>query len=156
MLRYFVLWFKYRPILLNNKKVLRELKRHIARCVASPWPGGGGGTYLRVSPFPCPGWGGYLPWLGVHTLGYPLPPVLVRGYLPWLGGTYLGVPPPPILARGGTYLGAPLPSILTWPRGYLPWLGVPTLGYPSPHPGQGEVPTLTRWVPTLGCPSLPS
>ena len=101
---------------LKNKTVLlRERKRHTARCVASarhavpvgeggylPWwlvptlggtyPGGVRGTYH--------GGGGYLPWWGrgIHTLvggwgylpwwgGWGVPTLVGWGYLPRLGGT---------------------------------------------------------------------
>ena len=73
-------------ISLNKKVLLREHKRHTARSVASPRPGG---TYL--------GW-------GVLTLGYPFPHAdLARWYLPWLGVPTLGYPLPHLdLARVGT------------------------------------------------------
>ena len=95
--------------------------------------------------------GGYLPWMGVPTLGYPLPhPDLAsggggtyrgqrrgwgEGYLPWMGEGYLPWSTPPLswLGQGVTYIGQG--------EGYLPWCtphsdlawGVPTLEYPLPH-----------------------
>ena len=141
----------FRNTNVNKKVLLRERKRHTARHVASPWPGGGGyppilpsshpdlaregeslplsggggeGTYLRVAPpliLTWPGGGGYLPWLGVPTLGYPHPDLA--------GGTYLGVPP----------------TLLTW-------LGVPTLGYPYPPDLAGGLPTFARGYLPWGTP----
>ena len=114
----------------NYKKVLlRELKRHTARRVASARGGGGyllwpgvptlgtpspsilswpGGEPTLGYPFPLSwpgrGRGTYLGW-GVPTLGYPSP------VLTWLGGggTYLGQGGGTYLGRGGTYLGRGTP-----------------------------------------------
>ena len=104
----------------NKKVLLRERKRHTARCVASPWGGGG------------------LPTLagGVPTLGYPFP-------LSWPGqrGTYLGQGVP-------TMEYSLPPSWPGWGDTYLEWGGggVPTLGYPLPVLTWlgGGVPTLVR------------
>ena len=103
----------------NNKVLLRERKRHTARPVASPWPGGGG-----VSTFG----GGGATYLGRRRgtyLGWGVP-ALAGGYLPWLEGTYLGrggggvlaLARVPILAgvyllRLGEY--PPLPGLLPSP-----------------------------------------
>ena len=100
---------------LNKIVLLRERKRHTARRVASPWPGGGGGTYvawestylsrgvptLDGGTYLGGGWylpwpDRYLPWLGGTYLGQGTP-TLAGGYLPWPGGVPIlaGVPPPP-------------------------------------------------------------
>ena len=111
-----------------NKKVFH--KRHTACGITCPSI-----SYL--------GGGGYLPWKGVPTFGYPLP-------LSWpgLGGIHT-------LDRGrGTYLGVPLrqPDLA---GGYLPWIGVTYLGVPPPPPCPDLASTYLGWgVPTLGS-SLP-
>ena len=57
-------------ILPSHKKVLlRERKRHTARHISSPWPGGGDVPWRTPPPI--------LTWLGgVGTLGYPHPDLL--------------------------------------------------------------------------------
>ena len=86
--------------------------------------------------------GGYLPWQGVGTLGYPLPPrpdLAGGGGVPTLAGREagtLGYPfPHPELAGGVGILGYPSP-ILTWLGRYLHWPGgrylrVPTTSWPG-------------------------
>ena len=141
-----------RTTLWNKKVVLREHKRHTARCVASPW----GGTYLGWRGegvptlargrgyLPWPGGSGYLPWPGEGV------PTLAGGrgnYLSWGEGV-------PTLVRGrGTYLGLG-EGVLTLAggRGYPPWWGGTYLGWGEggTHLGWGEgVPTLAGGVPTL-------
>ena len=119
----------------NKKVLLRERKRHTERSASS--------THMLSYP------GGWVPWWGECTLGYPLPhPDLAGGTVDTLGGgIWMGW-------RVGT-LGYPFPPIGTW-WGKVPWgtsspmsgpdrglgtldtpphrdlVGVDTLGYPSP------------------------
>ena len=94
----------------HKKVLLRERKRHTARCVANPWQGGtylgqGGGvpTLAREEGYlPWPGGGGtYLGWEeGVSTLAGGGVPTLAGGISTYLGQgewvpTLAGVPPPP-------------------------------------------------------------
>ena len=105
---------------IQNKKVpLCERKRHTARRVASPWPGGvtylgQGGAYL------C--WGGtYLGWGGTYLCwGYlPWP----EGYLPWPGEGYPPWPGwgnPPRCEKTKT-----LPSPILWMQAVIILVNLP-------------------------------
>ena len=125
---------------LNKKVLLRERKRHTARCALSTpyvvlpgypsqqgtppsWPGGG---YLtRVPPLSWPGW-------GVPDQGTPA-----------------RVPPPSWPGQGGTLTRVP-PCRVPWLdlAGYPPPPGWTWQGTPPPAgPGRGTAPPPPRCVP---------
>ena len=113
-------------VILSNKKVLQERKRHTDRGVSSTPSAvlsGGGGVVPHLWPegYPIPGWGGGVPissWGRVPIPGW-------RGTLSLVGGT-------PSLAGGTPSLARvpPYPD-LTRVSPIRTWLGLPP---PPPHP----------------------